>query len=460
MTQRLAAIDLGAESGRVVVGEVADGILRMRVVHRFATGARQDPDHWRWDLPAIQAGILAGLVRAAAQGPLAAIGIDTWGVDGTWIGAAGHPLAAPVSYRDPRTVGWPERLDAELGAGELFRRSGIAPMAFNTVYQLVAAHRAGAAPAGDAQWLFMPDLLAHWLSGEAACEWTVAGTSGLCRAGRMAWDLELIGRLGLPAGWFGRLVRSGTPLAPVRAAIWDALGTGTPPPMVVASAGHDTAAAFAAAAPPAGSAVVSCGTWSLVGAIVDAPVTTPDVLVRRLSNEIAADGRIRLLTNVMGLWVVQQCRAAFAAAGRDRDYAALTALAQAAPAPAVPLDVDDPRFFAPSTAADPMPGRVAAWYRDRGHPVPADDGAVVRAVTEGLAAAYARTCANLAAVVGQAPRALHVVGGGVKNRLLLDLAGRACGIPIVPGPSEATAIGNLSVVAAGAGIPIRGVDEA
>lgn len=451
----LLAIDLGAESGRVMLGRWQDGRMACELAHRFPNPRRQRDGRWTWDMEALRQGIAAGIALAAArcQGRVAAIGIDTWGVDFAWCDAEGTPLAAPAHHRDPRTAGLAERLAAEHGAEALYRRSGTWPLPFNTVYQVLADLRdRPELVRRAARLLTIPDLLNHWLCGVAANEWTNAGTTGLTCAGQPEWDLPLLDRLGIPRAPFGRIVRPGTVLGPLRSDLAAAWGLAEAP-LVVACAAHDTASAVAAL-PGDGEAAafISCGTWSLMGALCPGPVTGPEAFAARLSNEIAHDGRIRLLTNIMGLWVLQECRRAMAAAGRERTYAELCTLAELAPDPAAPLPIDDPRFLAPGTAADPMDARVRGWYAERGLAAPADDGALTRAVLDGLARRYAACLTDLRRITGRRLDAIHLIGGGSRNRLLARLSTHHANVPVLCGPDEATALGNLLVVAAGLGL--------
>ena len=450
----LAAVDVGAESGRVVLG-TWDG-LRMTetVVHRFPNGARATANGLRWDHRALAAGMIAGLTLAvgaarSAGGRLAAIGIDTWGVDYVLLDDEDEPLEAPWHYRDGRTAGVRERLAATVSEDDQWRRTGTAPLPFNTIYQLAASDPALLRQAR--RLVTMPDWLRGLLCGTYACEWTNAGTTGLTVAGRCAWDQDLIAHLGLPAHLFTDPVAPGTVLGPVRPAMAGALGCSEDPPLVIATPGHDTAAAVAAVpGDDAGAAFLSCGTWSLLGRLEAAPRLDDDVRRAGFSNEIAHDGRVRLLRNIMGLWVLQECRRGFAEAGRTWTYGDLTAAAEAE-APGTPVDIDDPRFFPPGTAADPMPARVRAWCRERGLPEPTTDAAVARRVIEGLAASYRNALKDLARLTGRPVTHLHLLGGGSRNGLLCRLTAEAAGIPVLAGPAEATALGTLLCAATAVG---------
>ena len=450
----LIGIDCGAESGRVVLGTWDGRAMTMTVVHRFPTPVVDHGGYRCWDLPAMQHGIATGIRHAVQQagGHIAAIGVDTWGVDFGLVDAYGTLLHPPVCYRDGRTAGMVEAVRAVVTDDELFARTGCAALPFNTIYQLMATCRQqGDLVQRAARLLTMPDLLHQWLCGRAVNEFTNAGTTGLTQAGGKQWDGDLMERLGLPARLLGAPTLPGTVLGPVREELARRFGL-TGDTLVVLPPGHDTAAAVAALPTSAPDAVyLSSGTWSLLGAVIDQPLTSSAVRAAGFSNELAADGRVRLNRNIMGLWVVQQCRAAFQAAGRDQDYATLTAAAEAAPSPAVPLDVDDPRFFPPGSANDPMPVRVQAWYRERQLPVPESDGAIVRACLVGLAAAYARARRDLAGLLGRPVGDLFVLGGGGRNRLLARLTAAACGCRVVTGPDEATVLGNLLVQLIGLG---------
>jgi rhamnulokinase len=450
---RIAAIDLGGESGRVVVGTLVAGRCTLSVAHRFANRPRQTAAGLHWDLDDLKAGITAGLRAAAQAGPLAAIGVDTWGVDYGLVDTQGELLAAPWHYRDPRTAGISAELAERCGADALFARSGTAALPFNTIYQLIAQQRQDPGLLVRAHRLLtIPDLLHAWLSGTMVNEWSNAGTTGLTRAGRMEWDRELIASLGLPDHLFGPLVPSGTQLGSLRPELMADCAISGPAPLIVAPACHDTASAVAAVPGEAQRAAwISCGTWSLMGLVTAQPVLSPTARSAKLSNEVAHDGRTRLLTNIMGLWILQECRRAWAAGGGPEDYPRITALAEAAPAGTV-IDVDDPRFFAPGSATDPMPARVVAWCREHGQSVPDGPGAIARAILAGLAQAYRRTLDELRTVTGARPEAIHLIGGGSRNHLLCRLTAEACGLPVLAGPDEATALGNVLVQARGLGL--------
>ncbi len=450
----LIGVDLGAESGRVMLGRFDGARLAVECVHRFPNTPLTHGAYRCWNLPALCDAIGVGIARASEScgGDVAAIGVDTWGVDYGLLDADGELLHPPISHRDPRTIGIDAQVRSLVSDDELFARTGTALLPFNTIYQLVATRAQHPELLDRARrMLFIPDLIHHWLTGVAANELTEAGTSGLLAAGKNQWDQALIAQLGLPAHLFGELVAPGSTLGVVRPElrrVWNLRST-TP---VVLPAGHDTASAVAAMpSVSASAAYLSSGTWSLLGAVRERAALSPEVRAAGFGNEIAADGRVRLNHNIMGLWVVQECRRAFVAAGRDRDYATLTQLAAAAPAPAATLAVNDPRFFTAGTAADTMPARVQAWFRERSLPAPADDGAIIRAVLEGLADAYRRGRDDLQRFTGQTIDTIHILGGGGRNQFLNQLTANACACRVIAGPDEATALGNLLVQLVGLG---------
>lgn len=448
MSDRCIAVDLGAESGRVIVGAFGDGRLTLSVVHRFATPLLNVGGTLRWDLPAIRREVAHGIRVAAQGGPVRSIGVDTWGVDYALLGDDGELLELPWSYRDARTAGVGDALHARFGEPALFARSGVRSLPFNTLFQLVAHRRADPATLARARRIVpISDALHHWLSGEAVCERTQAGTWQLATPGAEAWDTALMAELGLDPAVFAPITATGTVLGPVRPALAAELGLGVGC-RVVLPGGHDTASAVAGmGADPAEACYLSSGTWSLIGAVAGAPVLSEAFRADGWSNEVAVDGRPRLNKNIMGLWLVQECRRAFVAAGRDASYAELARAAEAAPSAAAILDVDDPRFFAATAAAQPMPERIRAWYTERGLPAPVDDAALIRCCCEGLADAYRWAFAGLERHAGRRFAALTVVGGGVNNGFLNRLTARATGRPVLAGPGEATALGNVLVQA-------------
>lgn len=453
-TTRHIAIDMGAESGRVILGTIEGGKVALEVIHRFPSVNGLRDGHLRWDLDRIFAEICTGLELVGRRGvAVASIGADTWGVDYGLL-RDGKLVEGAICYRDERTVPMVEQVHAAVGGAEaIFARTGVASLVFNTSFQLAAHQRQRPEALRQAAcMLFMPDIVHHWLGGEAVNEWAIAGTSQLCRAGRPEWDEELIATLGLPRHLFQRIVKPGTRIGQLRPELAQRFGFAVPPAIVV-PASHDTAAAVGASpGDPDTTVYLSSGTWSLMGCVADAPLTSAEALKAGWGNETSADGRTRINRNIMGLWLVQETRRAFEAAGKTYTYQQMADMATASPPSAVALDVNDGRFLAATGGgAAPMPERIAAWCRERGHAVPAGDGALVRFILDGLAAMYGRSLAELARFTGRCFTAVHIIGGGSQNRLLNQLTADACGLPVVAGPVEATALGNILCQAVGLG---------
>jgi rhamnulokinase len=433
---RFAAADVGAESGRVVVGTLRDSRAELAVVHRFANRPVRLPDGLHWNAPGLLEGILDGL-RAA--GRVAGVGIDTWGVDYGLVDDAGRLLGLPFHHRDARTAAMVERAFARVPRDELYAATGIQTMPINTIFQLLADEGTPAL-AGASRMLLIPDLLALWLSGVAANEVTAASTTGLLDARTGGWAMHTIERLGLPSRLFGELVEPGTTLGPLLSEHGIAGAA-----LVRAVAGHDTASAFAAApVKDDESAILSSGTWSLLGLELPAPILDADAAAANLTNERGVDGTTRLLKNVMGLWLVQECRRAWG----GHDYDELHRLAAQAPDDVPLIDPDDPAFLAPGD----MPARIAAHCEHRGQRAPAGPGETVRVILLSLACKYRLVLRRLEHVAGRQVRCVHVIGGGARNTLLCQLTADVLELPVLAGPVEATALGNVLVQARGAGL--------
>ena len=442
-----AAIDLGAESGRVIVGRLAGERVELDVVHRFANRPVALPDGLRWNLLHLFTEALDGLCHAAARADLHGIGVDSWGVDYALLDERGRVLGLPFHYRDSRTRGMIDRAFGRVSRAELYTVTGIQTLAINTVFQLLADEGSAAldAAAGIA---FVPDLFGLWLTGQLANERTVASTSGLLDARTGEWSREVIGRLGLPVRPFGELIEPGTTIGGLLAHHADRAGLpgGLP---VHAVASHDTASAFVAA--PVGdhgrAAILSSGTWSLLGVELEAPVLDDTARSFDLTNERGIDGTTRLLKNVMGLWLVQECRNAWADAGQKLDYDELHRLASSA-GPEVPLfDPDLEEFLAPGH----MPARIEAACARTGQRLDPSPAVVVRATLTSLACKYRLVVERLERTTGRPIDCVHVIGGGSRNELLCRLTADVLGRPVMSGPVEATALGNVLVQARAAG---------
>ena len=428
-----AAIDLGASGGRVMTARVGDDVLELAEAHRFPNRPVRAGGTLRWDAPALYAGIAEGLRRVAG---VTSIGIDAWGVDFALIDAAGALIGDPVCYRDRRTDGMVERLATEVGADVLYEATGTQLIAINTVFQLAAAPP----PEHAASLLMMADLMAYWLTGRTGGEVTSASTTGLWDVRAGTWADALIERLGLPRDIFPEPRRAGDAIGALRATPEVRPGlAGTP---VVAVGAHDTASAvYAVPAAHDRFAYVSCGTWSLVGVELPAPVITATGRESGFTNEVGVGGTIRYLRNVMGLWLLQESMRTWGLDGRD--LPGLLDAAAGAPAFAAVVDPADPSFLEPGD----MPARIAAYCARTGQRPPDGHAATVRCVLESLAMAHRAAVRDAAALSGKAVEVVHMVGGGARNALLCRLTADACALPVVAGPYEATALGNALVQA-------------
>jgi rhamnulokinase len=444
---RLAAVDLGAESGRVVVGTFDGGRLAIEDVHRFPNVPVTVAGTLHWDVLRLFGDITAGLRKAGAAGPIVSVGVDTWGVDFGLLDARGRLLANPVHYRDTRTDGMPELAFALVPRDEIYATTGIQFMAINTLYQLFAMTRGGDPLLRQAdRLLMMADLFAHFLSGASVAEYTLASTSQALDAVARDWARPMLERLGIPIGLLPEIVSPGTVVGPLMADLAGASGLGST--RVVLPGSHDTASAVVGT-PIAGAstAYVSSGTWSLIGLEVPRPVISAVSRQANLTNEGGVAGTVRLLRNVVGLWLVQESRRALWPAGDAPSYEDLAGMAEAAPAFTAFIDPDDERFLRPGD----LPARVRAFCAETGQPVPADTGTLMRVLLESLALRYAAAIDQIATASGSPIEALHIVGGGSNHRLLCRLTAGATGLPVRAGPVEATAIGNLAVQAIAAG---------
>jgi rhamnulokinase len=444
-TRKLLAIDLGAESGRGVLGAFDGQTLRLDVVHRFANGPVQTLDTMHWDVLRLHAEILNALRVAKA---IDSVGIDTWGVDFALLGRGGTLLGNPRHYRDPHTEGAMEAAFQKVPKAEIHRRTGLQFMRINSLYQLLAMQR-DRSPLLDAAEtiLFIPDLFHYFLTGIKVNEFTDASTSQLLDPHTRTWAYDLIERFGLPAKIFGTIVQPGTILGPLRTAV--ATETGIMSVPVIAPATHDTGSAVAAV-PARGEswAFISSGTWSLFGTELPQPLVTDAALAANFTNEGGVAGTTRFLKNIMGLWLVQECRRAWEKAGKTYTYDELVRLAEAAPAFASLVDPDDPAFLLPPN----MPAAIGEFCRRTGQPAPTESGAVVRCCLESLALKYRWALEKLEGLMGNRLDVIHVVGGGSQNALLCQWTADATGRPVLAGPVEATALGNLLVQMLGLGL--------
>lgn len=442
------AVDLGASGGRVVSGAFDGRILELEEIHRFENFPVSMGGQLVWDLVRLWHEVVAGLRAAGSRhgAAVASVGVDTWGVDFSFLTADDALLGNPVCYRDPRTRGMLAAAEKIVPRADIFAATGLQFMEINSLYQLLALKQKQPSilRAAD-RMLMIPDLV-HWLlSGERSNERTNASTTQCFDPQTGDWSRGLLDRFGLPLHVFGPIVDPGTELGELRSEV--AADTGLRGVRVVVPGTHDTASAIAAvpaAEPPSARpdwCYVSLGTWALVGAELDRPLVTSDCLAHNFTNEGGIGGTTRLLKNVCGLWLVQQCRAAWQRAGKEWSWDQLTALAAEAPPLVTLVDPNHASLVAPAD----MPEAIRALAKASGQPVPESTAAVMRTALESVAAAVRRTLEELDALVGRRVGRVHVVGGGVKNALLCQMIADATDRPVVAGPVEATAIGNLLV---------------
>ncbi|MFL1428620.1 MULTISPECIES: rhamnulokinase [unclassified Nocardiopsis] len=435
-----AAVDLGASSGRVIAGRIEGGRLLTEEVARFPNGPVAVPAAGRttlhWDVLSLYAGVVEGLRRIAPV----SVGIDTWAVDYGLLDADGALLGNPVHYRDSRTDGVPERVFEHWPAEQMYAVNGLQVQPFNTVFQL-AAEAASARLLAARDLLLIPDLLGYWLTGVKVAELTNASTTGLVDVRERRWAPEALRLLedsfGVPArALLPDLVEPGTVVASLRGELG-----GAP---LVAVGSHDTASAVVAVpATTTDFAYISSGTWSLVGVELDAPVRSEESRAANFTNELGVDGTVRYLRNVSGLWLLQESLRTW----REVDLADLLERAARVPALSCVVDVDDPRFLPPGD----MPARIAAFAAETGQRPPRTEAEFTRCILDSLALAYRKAVHQAAELSGKNVDVVHIVGGGVNNALLCRLTADAVGLPVIAGPAEGTAIGNLLVQARAVG---------
>lgn len=435
------AVDLGAGSGRVMAAEAGPRSLRLAEIHRFDNPGTDLPGGSFWNILGLYREIVEGLRRAVERHGkrIVSLGIDTWGCDHALLDGAGNLLGMPRQYRDPRHRGMPAVMHSLIPELEIFAHTGIKTNFYNSSVHLLAEKQARSAALAHArQLLFIPDLLGYWLTGVAAVERTIASTSQLLdpRAGNWAWPV--IDALGLPRRVFGPIVAPGTVLGPIRPEVARMVGHGGIP--VVATASHDTAAAVAGIPLEGGDRLwLSSGTWSIMGLEWREPLTSPEAFNTGFCNELGVDGSVRVLKNIAGMWLIQECRRQWALEGEDLGYAALAALAGEAEPFTAFIDPDDPSFAAPGD----MPEKIRGYCRRTGQPAPADKGRVLRVATESIALKSRVVYQKLCALAGRKFQRLHAGGGGIQNELLVQAIADALGVEVIAGPVEATSCGNL-----------------
>jgi rhamnulokinase len=445
-TLNMLALDLGAESGRAMLGRFDGARLELGEVHRFANVPVRLPDGLHWDILHLWREVKQGLALAMRdQAPdLASIGIDTWAVDFGLLDRQGNLLSNPHHYRDGRTDGMLDEAFRRVPRAEIFEQTGIQFLQINSLYQLLAMV-SGDSPLLDVAETFLtiPDLLNYWLTGRAVCEFSNATTTQCYNPRRRGWAVEMLQELGMPTHIFVPIVPPGTDLGPLLPYVAREIGIGLEPgggPAVIAPACHDTGSAVAAV-PAAGDhfAWISSGTWSVVGAQVSKPVIDEQSLRYNFTNEGGVCDTFRFSRNVMGLWLVQECRRTWAQQGQAYDYGELADMAARAEPFLAVVDPDHGEFFKPGD----MPARIVEFCRATGQPLPGSKGAILRCALEGIALKYRWVLERLEEMLGHRLEPLHIVGGGTQNRLLSQFTADATGRQVITGPVEATATGNI-----------------
>ncbi len=442
-TAKYLAFDLGASSGRAIVGIYENENLTLHETHRFTNRMVYLNGHFFWDILQLFDEIKTGLAKTVQAGhkDVRSIGVDTWGVDFGLVGRNGVLLGNPYAYRDMDTDEMMQNVFEILPRDELYQKTGIQFMPFNTIFQLYRLVQENNPLLDVAEkLLFTPDLLNYFLTGEMVSEYTIASTSQLLDPWKKTWQTDIFERLGLPINIMAEIVEPGTKVGTLRKDI--AESTGLPQVDVVAPACHDTASAVAAV-PAKGArwAYLSSGTWSLIGVESPQPIVNEQALLNNFTNEGGVNNKIRFLKNVAGLWLVQRCKSDWAQQGKDFSFAELTTLAEQAGPSDCFIDPDDPRFTNPPN----MPKAIAEYCRETGQPEPKTEGQFIRCALESLAQKYKNVLDNMNVILPHSIERLHIVGGGSKNELLNRLTQEITGIEVITGPAEATAMGNLWV---------------
>jgi rhamnulokinase len=447
--ERYLAFDLGAESGRAMLGNLAGGRLQLEEIHRFPNVPVRVRHSLHWDPLHLWAEIKSGLGHAASRAgrDLAGIGVDTWGIDFGLFDRCGDLIGLPHHYRDSRTEGILEELSRRISSFELYSQVGIYLFPLSTLCQLLALRRQGS-PILDiaSRLLMMPDIFNYWLCGRQATEATIAGTTQFYNLATGDWHRELLALLDLPSNLPGEIVPTATVLGALSRSVAEEVGLDAAP--VIAPACHDTPCAFSITPSSEGNfTAISSGTWSVIGAELEQPLLTQGALDRRFLNEVGARGKTLLAMNSMGLWPLQECRRQWARGGHDWSYGDLTEMAAGAPPFCAVVDPDSGDFLRPGD----MTVKIAESCRRTGQNPPADAAGTVRVLLEGLALRYRKAVADLDELTGRSTQLVHILGGGSRNRLLCQFAADATGRPVLAGPSEATAAGNVLLQALGRG---------
>lgn len=439
--KHVLAFDYGASSGRAILGSYDGSRLSLEEIHRFSNDPVMVGNSLYWDILRLYHEMKQGIMKGCQKvnGNISSIGIDTWGVDFGLLDSSDVLLGNPVHYRDSRTDGMIEEALKQVSRSEIYRNTGIAFQKFNTLYQLLSMVKNKSNILEKAETLlFIPDLLAFFLTGKKSCEFTIASTSQMLLAGRGTWAYDLLNELGIPVEILPEIVDAGSFAGVLQKSLQDELGVKEIP--VIAVASHDTGSAVISVPMESGDdAYISSGTWSLLGTECEKPVINDTTLNLNYTNEGGIYRTVRLLKNIMGLWVYQECRRAWKKEGISVSYDEMDALADAAKPFQAFIDVDDESFYSPGN----MPEKVVAYCEKTGQTVPSDMGGIIRVVMESLALKYRSAVEGLEKITGKKVPALHIVGGGCKNTMLSQFTANLLNRPVTAGPVEATALGNI-----------------
>ena len=440
MSAAYLAVDLGAESGRVVLGRFDGAHVSLEEVHRFSNTPVKLPDGLHWDVMRIFGEVKDGVAKAVREEHVEGVGVDSWGVDFGLLDRDGALVSNPYHHRDARTEGMMEEAFGLMPKGDIYDLTGVQFLPINTLYQLLAMRGSPLLEAAETL-LLIPDLTNFWLTGEKACEYTNATTTQLLDLKAGEWSRQLLERLNLAARLLPAIVKPATELGSLLPEVAEEVGAGPP---VFAVASHDTASAVVGVPAQADDfAYISSGTWSLVGVETREPVVTQEAMEANFTNEGGFGGRTRFLKNVMGLWILQECRRQWAREGHEYSYEELARLAKDAPSAGPLVDPDHPAFLAPGN----MVSRVRSFCKETGQTPPEGPAAIARCVFESLALKYGYAIEQAQSLTGRNVGSINVVGGGSQNDLLCQLTADASGITVVAGPVEATAMGNVMVQA-------------
>jgi rhamnulokinase len=439
MSAGYLAVDLGAESGRVVLGRFDGRRVSLEEIHRFPNLPVRLPDGLHWDVLRILYEIKEGLAKAVRGEEIEGVGVDSWGVDFGLLDRDGALVSNPYHHRDTRTEGMVDEALRLASRREIYDTTGIQFLPINTLYQLLAMRGSPLLQAAETL-LLIPDLINYWLTGEKACEYTNATTTQLLDLKTGGWSQDLLKKQDLPSGLFAPTVSPGTELGAVLPEVAEEIGAGSP---VFAVASHDTASAVVAV-PADGRdfAYISSGTWSLVGVETREPVVTREAMEANFTNEGGFGGTTRFLKNVMGLWILQECRRQWAREGHEYSYEELARIAEGVPSGPL-VDPDHPAFLTPGD----MTARIRRFCEETGQTPPEEPAAFARCIFESLALKYGHAIEQAQRLTGRSVGSINVVGGGSRNALLCQLTADASGVPVVAGPVEATAMGNVMVQA-------------